>query len=314
MVWCSSGDLSKFCRNLIACQHGWLLLEGISTWQGSCLRAADLHHSQAAWNDMKTGAVRCQDPARSFAGVMCAYPRSPRAAKVWEESIWPRIILSTALVLNPTWCYHTHIPGLGWDWALTSWIEQKWRLEGEMKLCGSRNRGKSWGPRLEEAWRAGIQAGRLRPEQDTKAGDRRGENGRQQSQAEAVVALWWSPTCWPPHSQLWSLLPGRTWVMWPHRMAQGLEATCLLWANHAGRQGFRKQNWSHPMQRGGMGKRMSLKPSLWWCSSSYLKAQEKIASCSDVCPVAAHRELLTLPPAKLTGTVPTSLGWWQELK
>lgn len=227
MVWCSSGDLSKFCRNLIACQHGWLLLEGISTWQGSCLRAADLHHSQAAWNDMKTGAVRCQDPARSFAGVTCAYPRSPGAAKVWEESIWPRIILSTALVLNPTWCYHTHIPGLGWDWALTSWIEQKWRLEGEMKLCGSRNRGKSWGPRLEEAWRAGIQAGRLRPEQDTKAGDRRGENGKQWSQAQAVVALWWSPTCWLPHSLLWRLLPGRTWVMWPHRMAQGLEATSV---------------------------------------------------------------------------------------
>lgn len=88
----------------------------------------------------------------------------------------------------------------------------------------------------------------------------------------------------------------------------------LLWANHAGRQGFRKQNWSHPVQRSRMEKRMSLKPSLWWCSSSYLKAREKIASCSDVCPVAAHKELLTLPPAKLCSTVPTSLGRWQELK
>lgn len=181
-------------------------------------------------------------------------------------------------------------------------------------LDESRNQGKSLGTELEGGmmgtcpeWKAWARAGH-------KAANRRGESGvagRQQSQAQVAVPLWWGSTCWSALSQLGDgccVEPGLCDSWKWHKASRAGGNASLLWANH---KGFGKQKWSHAVQRGRMGKRMSLKPSLWWCSSLYLKAREKIAPQRAV--MSALWQLLLLL-VKLCNTVPTSLGWWQELK
>lgn len=193
-------------------------------------------------------------------------------------------------MLNPTSCYHAYIPGLGWDRAPASWLEQKWRLEGELMLDESRNQGKSLGTELEGGmmgtrleWEAWARAGH-------KAANRRGESGvpgRQQSQAQALVPLWWGSICQSALSRLGDgccVEPGLCDSWKWHRASRAGDNASLLWANH---KGFGKQKWSHAVQGGRMGKRMSLKPSLMFMSLLEGTWEDCSTESSDACPVAA---------------------------
>lgn len=185
-----------------------------------------------------------------------------------------------------------------------------------MKLGGSRNQGKSLGTELEEAWRC--------PDRDPWAGERAPRArtgvgnvaGRQQSRARAVVALWWGPACWLLHGKAVGIVAwwGLGYVTPEDGTGlPGLEAITTR-GNSTGCRGFGMRNRSHPVPSGGMGKRMRLKPSLWWGSRSYLEAREKTAwQRAGMSAPWQHRASCSRFPRQ-SSAVPSALGWWQQLE